>query len=78
LDTRTPGEYARGVIEGFVNIPLDELRNRLDELDKNKPVYLTCQVGLRGYVAARILVQHGFDAYNLSGGYRLYQSITGK
>ena len=44
-------------------------------MNKGKPVYLTCQVGLRGYLAARILMQHGFDSYNLSGGYRLYNSI---
>ena len=75
LDTRTPLEYENGHIEGFKNIPLDALRGRLDELDKNKPVYVTCQVGLRGYVATRILTQNGFDAYNLSGGYRLYHSI---
>ena len=75
LDTRTPMEYENGHIEGFKNIPLDALRGRLDELDKTKPVYVTCQVGLRGYVATRILMQNGFDAYNLSGGYRLYNSI---
>jgi rhodanese-related sulfurtransferase/TusA-related sulfurtransferase len=77
LDTRTPLEYENGHIEGFRNIPLDALRGRLGELDKAKPVYVTCQVGLRGYVAARILTQNGFDAYNLSGGYRLYHSIFG-
>ena len=77
LDTRTPMEYENGHIEGFKNIPLDALRGRLDELDKTKPVYVTCQVGLRGYVATRILMQNGFDAYNLSGGYRLYHSIFG-
>lgn len=77
LDTRTPLEYENGHIEGFKNIPLDSLRARLHELDKTKPVYVTCQVGLRGYVAARILAQNGFDAYNLSGGYRLYHSIFG-
>jgi rhodanese-related sulfurtransferase len=68
VDVRTPGEYARGHIGGFVNIPLDSLRDRLGELDKAKPAYIVCQVGLRGYVAARILSQEGFDAYNLSGG----------
>jgi rhodanese-related sulfurtransferase len=75
LDIRTPFEYKNGHIDGFVNIPLDELRGRLSELDKNKTIYVTCQVGLRGYIGARILAQHGFDVYNLSGGYRLYQSI---
>lgn len=75
LDTRTEEEYSRGHIEGYINIPLDSLRQRIGELNKGKPVYLTCQVGLRGYLAARILMQHGFDSYNLSGGYRLYNSI---
>lgn len=77
LDTRTPIEYENGHIEGFINIPLDSLRGRMDELDKSKPVYVTCQIGLRGYVAARILSQNGFDVYNLSGGYRLYNLIFG-
>ena len=77
LDTRTSMEYENGHIDGFINIPLDTLRNRLAELDKSKPVYITCQIGLRGYIAARILSQNGFDAYNLSGGYRLYNSIFG-
>ncbi len=77
LDTRTPLEYENGHIDGFINVPLDSLRSRLGELDKSKPVYVTCQVGLRGYVATRILTQNGFNAYNLSGGYRLYHSIFG-
>ncbi|MCL2335303.1 MAG: DsrE/DsrF/DrsH-like family protein, partial [Endomicrobia bacterium] len=77
LDTRTAMEYENGHIDGFINIPLDSLRKRLNELDKNKKVYITCQIGLRGYIAARILSQNGFDAYNLSGGYRLYKSIFG-
>lgn len=75
LDIRTPMEYQSGHIDGFMNIPVDELRGRLDELDKTKKIYITCQIGLRGYIAARILTQNGFDAYNLSGGYRLYNSI---
>ncbi|MDP4119811.1 MAG: FAD-dependent oxidoreductase [Bacillota bacterium] len=78
LDTRTAVEYENGHIDGFINIPLDDLRKRLDELDKSKKVYITCQIGLRGYVAARILSQNGFDVYNLSGGYRLYNTIFGK
>lgn len=77
LDIRTANEFKRGHIKGFINIPLDSLRNRLEEIDKTKPVYVTCQVGLRGYIAARILSQNGFDAYNLSGGYRLYNSVFG-
>jgi len=77
LDVRTTIEFENGHIEGFINIPLDSLRSHLGELDKSKPVYVTCQVGLRGYVAARILSQNSFDTYNLSGGYRLYNSIFG-
>jgi len=75
LDTRTPMEFETGSIPGFRNIPLDSLRERLHELDKSKRIYVTCQIGLRGYIACRILTQHGFDCYNLSGGYRLYSSI---
>lgn len=78
LDTRTQIEYENGHIDGFINIPVDELRDSFDKIDKTKPVYLTCQVGLRGYISARILSQNGFDVYNLSGGYRLYNSIFGK
>ncbi|MGL5721019.1 MAG: FAD-dependent oxidoreductase [Brevinema sp.] len=77
LDTRTKTEYEKNHIEGFRNIPLDNLRSRLSELDKNKKIYVTCQVGLRGYIACRILSQHGFDCFNLSGGYHLYHSIFG-
>lgn len=75
LDTRTTQEYAGGRIEGFLNIPLDELRERLGELEPGKPVYVLCQSGLRSYLACRILAQNGFDCYNLSGGYRLYESV---
>jgi rhodanese-related sulfurtransferase len=75
LDTRTPDEYASGHIEGYINIPLDELRERLEEIDLKKPVYVICQSGLRSYIANRILVQNGFDAYNFSGGYRFYTSV---
>jgi NADPH-dependent 2,4-dienoyl-CoA reductase/sulfur reductase-like enzyme/peroxiredoxin family protein/rhodanese-related sulfurtransferase/TusA-related sulfurtransferase len=78
LDTRTVLEYDNGHISGYQNIPVDELRTRFNELDKTKPVYVTCQIGLRGYVACRILTQLGFDCYNLSGGYRLYKSIFGQ
>lgn len=77
LDTRNPMEYMAGTIPGFVNIPLDSLRDRLDEIPKDKTIYVTCQIGLRGYIAARILMQNGYDVYNLSGGYRLYQTIFG-
>lgn len=75
LDTRTVYEYMRGHAEGFINIPVDELRERLTELDKSKPVYVMCQSGLRSYLATRILMQNGFDAYNFAGGYRLYGTM---
>lgn len=75
LDTRTELEYSKGFAEGFTNIPVDSLRQRINELDKNKRIYVMCQSGLRSYIATRILVQHGYDAYNYAGGYRLYGSI---
>ncbi len=78
LDIRTEIEYQNGTIPGFKNIPLDSLRARLGELDKTKPVYVTCQIGLRGYVGSRILSQNGFKVYNLSGGYRQYNMVYGK
>jgi rhodanese-related sulfurtransferase len=61
-----------------VNIPLNELRDRLDEIPKDKRILVYCQVGLRAYIACRILMQHGYDAYNLSGGYKTYEIVTGK
>ena len=76
LDTRTPGEYSAGHSEGFINIPVDDLRERLHELDRTKPVYVICQSGLRSYIACRILAGHGFDCYNFSGGYRFYATVT--
>ena len=72
LDVRTVGEYARGHAEGFVNLPVDELRERMAEIPQGKPVYVICQSALRSYIACRILSQSGYDCYNLSGGYRLY------
>ncbi len=75
LDTRTEREYASGHIDGFVNIPVDELRERLDELDKAKPVYVICQSGLRSYIACRILAGNGFECYNFSGGFRFYDAV---
>lgn len=75
LDVRKPDEYGRGHIAGTVNIPLDELRERLDELDSSKPVYVNCHSGLRSYLACRILTGHGFECYNLSGGYRFYSVV---
>ncbi|MBB5324941.1 CoA-disulfide reductase [Anoxybacillus tepidamans] len=77
IDVRTPGEVAHRAIRGAVNIPLDELRERLSELPKDKTIYVTCQVGLRGYLATRILQENGFAAKNLDGGYKLYASVFG-
>lgn len=76
LDVRTTEEYSAGHIEGFRNIPVDEMRERLSELENGKPVYVMCQSGLRSYIAVRILSQKGFDCYNLSGGYRFYEMIN--
>ena len=75
LDTRTVREYSRGHIEGFRNIPVDELRERLDEIEEGKPVYVICQSGLRSYIACRILEGNGFEAYNFSGGFRFYDAV---
>ncbi len=75
LDTRTVGEYAGGHIDGFTNIPVDELRERLGELDKSKPVYVICQSGLRSYIACCILAGNGFECYNFSGGFRFYDAV---
>lgn len=72
VDVRTPTEFSRGFIPGAVNIPVDDLRNRLGELPKDKPIALYCQVGLRGYVAQRILLQNGFtNVVNVKGGYSM-------
>jgi rhodanese-related sulfurtransferase len=75
LDVRTLKEYEAWHIEGFINLPLDDLRTNLDKLDRSKKIYLTCRVGLRGYIACRILCQKGFDVYNLSGGCMLWWNI---
>ena len=85
LDVRTPGEYDDGHIEGFINIELDSLRDILNGHDKSKPVpdkskpvYVHCRSGLRSYIACRILMQNGYDCYNLSGGYRLYDAVVAR
>ena len=75
LDTRTAYEYKSGHIDGYINIPVDDLRDRINELDRSKTVYVICQSGLRSYIACRILSQNGFDCYNFSGGYRFYTSV---
>ena len=76
LDTRTGWEYSSGHIEGFVNIPVDELRERLDEIEPGKPVYVICQSGLRSYIATRILEGYGYEAYNFAGGFRFYDAVV--
>ena len=77
IDVRTPAEYELGTISGFVNIPVDELRGRLAELPKDRLIVVTCAIGLRGYLAYRILKQHGFtNVKNLSGGYKTWSAAT--
>ena len=76
LDVRTETEYARGTIDGFVNIPLNDLRSRMDELPKEKEIILSCHSGQRSYIAQRMLVQHGFKVKNLDGSYLLYKSVN--
>ena len=79
IDVRTPYEYQLGSIPGFINIPVDVLREHLDELPKDKPIVVTCAVGLRGYLAYRILTQSGFkNVCNLSGGYKTWSVATAK
>ena len=76
VDVRTPAEYARGHIPGALNIPVDQLRGRLDALPDG-PLIVSCQVGLRGHVAARLLLQHGREVRNLDGGYRTWSAVRG-
>lgn len=78
LDTRTMREYSAGHAPGFINIPVDELRERLNEVPCDKTVYVMCQSGLRSYIACRILSAHGYRCFNFAGGYRLYSSIAGE
>ena len=75
LDVRTAEEYNRGHIDGFINIPVDYLRERLGALDFGQPVYVMCQSGLRSYIAARILAGNGYDCYNFTGGFRFYDAV---
>lgn len=76
LDVRTPAECSRGMIDGFVNIPVDEIRARVSEVPKNKPVYLHCKSGQRSYIAYRILTGMGYECYNLAGGYDRWSAVT--
>ncbi|WP_255306727.1 FAD-dependent oxidoreductase [Actinobaculum suis] len=73
IDVRGPGEFATGTIPGAINLPLDEIRDRINELPDGDLI-VSCQVGLRGYLASRILRQHGRKAKNLSGGYRTWKA----
>jgi NADPH-dependent 2,4-dienoyl-CoA reductase/sulfur reductase-like enzyme/rhodanese-related sulfurtransferase len=73
LDVRTAQEHTNGTIPGAVNIPVDELRARLAELPRDRAIAVYCQVGMRGYLATRILLQHGYKAANIGGGYKTYQ-----
>ncbi|UTR11563.1 CoA-disulfide reductase [Evansella sp. LMS18] len=78
VDVREPSELRGGYIEGAVNIPLSDLRERLNELPQDEPVYINCQAGLRGYLAARILLENGFDPINLDGGWITYATAKNK
>lgn len=75
LDVRTSTEVSRGKIDGFMHIPLDSLREHLDQIPREKPVYVHCHSGLRSYIACRILTGNGYECYNLAGGWRLYESV---
>lgn len=78
LDVRSSGKVARTgkILERALHIPVDDLQERMGELPKGKPVYVNCHSGLCSYIACRILMQNGFDCYNLSGGWRLYDLAT--
>lgn len=71
----TDKEYETGAIEGSIHIPLNQLRDRLHELDASKTIYVNCRSGQRSYIACRILTQHGFACSNLSGGYEFYHAV---
>jgi len=77
IDVRTAQEHLTKTIPGAINIPVDELRERLQEIPKEKTLYVFCEIGLRGYLAQRILRQHGYsEVYNLSGGFALWNVAT--
>ncbi|MEI8280439.1 MAG: FAD-dependent oxidoreductase, partial [Bacteroidota bacterium] len=77
LDVRNPDEFERGTIPNAINLPVDELRSRMQELPKDKNIYIFCQIGLRGYLAQRILLQNGYDnVRNVSGGYALWKPCS--
>ncbi|MHC4323261.1 MAG: CoA-disulfide reductase [Planctomycetota bacterium] len=76
LDVRTPGEFGRGCIPNAKNIPVNELRGKLDDLPTDRTIHVYCSAGIRSYIACRILVQNGFDAKNLPGGYLTYRAVA--
>ncbi|PEW54807.1 CoA-disulfide reductase [Bacillus cereus] len=76
IDVREPNELKQGMIKDSINIPLDELRDRLDEVPMDKEIYITCQLGMRGYVAARMLMEKGYKVKNLDGGFKLYGTVV--
>ena len=76
IDVREPNELKQGMIKDSINIPLDELRDRLDEVPMDKEIYITCQLGMRGYVAARMLMEKGYKVKNLDGGLKLYGTVV--
>lgn len=78
VDVRDPDEVASGAIKGAINIPVNDLRDRLDEIPRDKDLYVSCQVGLRGYLAQRILTGNGIKSKNLDGGYTLYSAAYRK
>ena len=75
IDVRTAEEFDSGHIKGFFNIPVDELREHIEEFDIKNPIYVVCQSGIRSYLACCILSQYGFECYNLSGGYGFYSAV---
>jgi rhodanese-related sulfurtransferase len=75
IDVRQPEEFAAGHIEGAINLPLPQLRSRLEELPRDREILLNCGVGQRSYYALRVLLQHGFKAKNLSGGFTTYKAF---
>ncbi|OEF96688.1 CoA-disulfide reductase [Desulfuribacillus alkaliarsenatis] len=76
LDVRTPSEFERGHVDNSLHMPLDNLRSHINELNSSKEIYVYCHSGQRSYIACRILMQHGYSCYNISGGYRLYQILS--
>ena len=78
VDVRLPEELALGMLDGAVNIPLPQIRQQINEIPKDRPVLVYCQTGQRSYFASRVLNQLGFDAYNLTGGYKTYSHAVGR